>query len=370
MKRTVFSALLVLVAVVLSWCVLEGARSLIKGGKPHLSVTYRLLTLANLTGGHGAAEGIYAPSFADGGALAALVPVIRDAGVGIGNVPFPGAKTEAAAVNTEVDGCPVLKPNLDKVAFFLRTNAFNPFDPPTVFHDRGIDLPADLAAFFKNFGTPPASLTTNAGGERVTLPAIQRPGKVLVAGDSIAFGAMVGDAETLASQLQTHDLDRQYINLGVSGSDSHEIICRVEAAAARYESAIDEIIYVYCENDFDPAKPYGRPDQVIAWLRGFAQAQGVAKVTVIYAPYIYTVAPEVTRFRGYVGGLFPNRAAERLELLHLVAEADFRWIDIGKMVRQAVVDEGTQFGFFPLFVDHAHLSAEGLRRLAELYRAG
>jgi len=35
---------------------------------------------------------------------------------------------------------------------FLRSNAFNPFDPPTYFYDAERTLPAELARFFERYG--------------------------------------------------------------------------------------------------------------------------------------------------------------------------------------------------------------------------
>lgn len=366
MKKGLLSAFAFALVATLTLALLEGGYSLVKGKKPHLSVTYQALTLLNLTGGNTeGAEGAYAEYFADPDALSAMIPLMRAAAVGLGNTPFAEAKTDAAAINTVSGGCAALKPNLHKIAFFLRTPAFNPFDPPTVFHDSGAALDPRLADFFDRYGKRRTSLTTNAAGERVTLPVVERPRKVLVAGDSIAFGAMVDDGETISSQLQARDPQRQYVNLGIAGIDAEAIICRLQQAAERYKGAIDELIYVYCENDFKPARPYGTADQVIDWLKGFAARQRIGKVTVVFSPYIYLVSPETTRFSGYIGATYPNHARERATLARLVKAAGFGWVDIGQIARAAVAEDETQFGFFRLFVDHNHLSPEGIHLLVD-----
>jgi hypothetical protein len=366
MKKFVMAGAAFAVVAALTLALLEGGYSLAKGKKPHLSVTYQALTLLNLTGGSaGGAKGAYAEYFSDPATLAAMIPRMRAAAVGLGNTPFADTMTEEAAVNTEDGDCTGLKVNLRKTAFFLRTSAFNPFDPPSVFHDVDAKLDPQLEDFFARYGKRRTSLTTNAAGERITLPAVEHARKVLVAGDSIAFGAMVNDDETISSQMQARDVDRQYVNLGVAGIDAEAIICRLEQAAKRYAGAIDELVYIYCENDFKPARPYGTSDQVISWLRGLAAREGIGKVTVVFSPYIYLAAPEVTRFSGYIGATYPNHAPERDELARLVREAGFRWIDIGDMARAAEAEEKTQFGFFRLFVDHNHLSPEGTRRLID-----
>jgi lysophospholipase L1-like esterase len=177
---------------------------------------------------------------------------------------------------------------------------------------------------------------------------------------------MINDDETIASLLQADDLERQYVNLGVSGSDAHEIICRLEAETAeRYDGQIDELIYVYCENDLRYNRPFGRPSEVIGWLQEFAARQNIGKVTIVFAPYIYLAAPEVTRFRGYRGGETPHRVDRRQDLIEAVEQTDFEWVDFGEIAREAVESSHSQFGFFPLYVDHVHLSPEGARRLVE-----
>jgi len=366
MKRLLLSGLAFVLIAALTLALLEGIYSLAKTKKPHLSVTYQALTLLDLAGGNaGGVDGAYAEYFADPATLSAMIPMMRDSGVGLGNTPFADTMTEEAAVNTADGACTGLKPNLKKTAFFLRTSAFNPFDPPTVFHDVDAQLDPALQDFLDRYGKRRTSLTTNAAGERVTLPSVDSPRKVIVAGDSIAFGAMVSDDETIASQMQARDLERQYVNLGVAAIDAEAIICRLEQAAERYKGAIDELVYVYCENDFKPSRPYGTPDQVIAWLKEFAAREGIAKVTVVFSPYIYLAAPDVTRFTGYIGATYPNHASERAELARLTQTAGFGWVDIGDLAREAIDQEKTQFGFFRLFVDHNHLSPEGTRRLVD-----
>ena len=370
MKNIILSAITILVATGLTLVGFEGIRSLTKGGKPHVSLTYRALTLANLAGsGTTETTGAYAAYFADASELAALVPLIRDEAVGLGNVPFGEVRTEEAAINTVTNGCPALKPNLRKTAFFLRTPAFNPFDPPTVFFDQGKALSPKLADFFDRYGERRVTMTTNEAGERTTLPPTKSAKKVLVAGDSVAFGAMIDDSETIASQLQRHDPEREYVNLGVGGADAEAIVCRLEDVASRYAGTVDEILYVYSENDLHPDRPYGTSEALIGWLKGFAASQGIAKVTVVFAPYIYLASPQTTRFNGYRGGDYPYRGEERLALRGLVESAGFRWIDLGEMYRQAVIDGKSQFAFFSLYADHAHLSPVGVRRFVDVYRA-
>lgn len=368
MKNVLFAALACFLIVAAGLIAIEGVYSLIEGRKPHSSLSYETLAALGVVGGSetNVPEGAYAPYITDADAFSDLMEPLAAAGIGIGNSPFKELRNDAAAINSEhEDGCLGPKSDLRKTMFALRSPIFDPLNPMTVFYDADKKLDDRLTAFFERYGTPPLTTTTNAQGERLTLPLVERQRKVLVAGDSVAFGTMVNDADTIASQLQARDLQRQYVNLGVGGAGAREILCRLEAAARRYSGQVDELIYVYCENDFNPKLPYGKPEDVVAALTQFAAREKIAKVTVVFAPYIYTIAPEVTRFNGYAGGDFPHRERQREELMKAVAAAGFRWVDIGLLARQEQARLGTQFGFFAMFVDQVHLSPGGTGRLVD-----
>jgi hypothetical protein len=209
-------------------------------------------------------------------------------------------------------------------------------------------------------------VTSNENGERTTVPLVERDRKVIVAGDSVAFGAMIDDADTLASQLQRLDPDRQYISTGVGGADARDVICNLERAAQRYAGQIDALIYVYCENDFNRSLDYGEPEPVIDWLAGFAAANGLEpdRVTIVYAPSIYNIVPQFTRFAGYRGGETATYLAQKRRLEAAVGSAGFRWLDIAVLVQEENATFGTQFATLHSFVDHLHLSPWGMRRLA------
>jgi hypothetical protein len=366
MKKGLLATLAFLFVAAVLLAALEGVYSLAKGGDTHASLSYQALVTLGLAGKPEPDEvGTYAPYIADARELADLVGQFVEAGVGVGNTPYMESETDRAAMNTRADGCHRPKPSQYKIAFFLRSPLFNPLDPITVFYDADQKLDDRLAAFFARYGNAPIFMSTNAEGERTTLPVVERPRKVVIAGDSVAFGAMIDDEDTLASQLQVRDPQRQYVNLGTSGARAADIVCRLEAELRRYAGQVDELIYVYCENDFRPKDPYGKPEEVIAWLEQFAAREKIAKVTVVFAPSIYMVSPEITRFDGYRGGSYPYRHRERETLMKAVEAAGFRWVDIGTMAREELVRRDSPFAFFALFIDHNHLSREGTARLVD-----
>jgi len=349
---------------VLTLAMAEGVYSVVRWGKPHRSLSYQFLALTGLTGDSGSNIAAYKPYFSNIEDLAQLVPLIMESGVGIGNSPI-NTKTEEAALKTIMNGCPVIKPNLRKVAYFLHSSSGSPFESISVFHDVDKKLDPRLEEFFERYRGPRVILSSNSEGERLTIPDIQASRVVLLAGDSMAFGAMVDDADTIASRLQADDQGRRYVNLGVPGVEAQDIICRLEDAAKRYEGRIDELIYLYCENDFIPNRPYGTPKEVVAWLKSFAEREKIAKVSVVFAPYIYMVAPELTRIDGTEGSRHPRREEERSELKKLVEAAGYRWVDIGTLAREEEDRQKTHFGVLSFFVDNGHPSPLGTKRIAE-----
>src|SRR5918995_1707982 len=199
----------------------------------------------------------------------------------------------------------------------------------------------------------------------MTVPAVERQEIVFVAGDSVAAGAMINDDETLASVLQRRDPYRRYVNLGRGGAEAAEIRCNVELAAERYPRRIRELIYVYCENDFDDDESMGTPEAVMAWLRRFVREQGIGRTTVVYAPYIFNVVPELTRVPGERGERFKDHADEKARLLALVQDAGFGWVDFGELALAEADARGTPFGALALYIDVVHHSPLGVERLAD-----
>lgn len=180
---------------------------------------------------------------------------------------------------------------------------------------------------------------------------------------------MIDDSETIASQLQRLDSTAQYINLGVNGVDAQDIICRLKTVANRYKGQLMGLIYVYCENYFDPNKPFGKPEEVLGWLKEYVARENVSKVTIVYAPYIYNIIPNLTRFPGSRGAERGAFLAEADALRIGAAKAGFNFISIADVAMEEAVLRHSDFGAFALFVDHLHLSGYGVSRLVERLKA-
>jgi lysophospholipase L1-like esterase len=298
--------------------------------------------------------------------FAAAMPAFHASKVGLGNTDY--GRMNADTVNYRLEnGCRSMKADIRKVMSSIHSVVFEPFDPPMLFVNE-VAFTGAVAEFVKTYGEPPFRFSTNAQSERVTLPLVEADRKVLIAGDSVAAGVGIDDANTMSSQLQQRDATRQYINLGIGGAEAKEIVCGLLRAIERYRGSVDELIYVYCANDLNPELPYGTPEETMDWLMSFVAEESIPKVTVVYAPFIYDVMPQLTRFRGYKGERYsPHYVVGRI-LKERAKAAGFRFLNISDLAAAERATYGTQFASFMLFVDEVHLSPYGTRRLVEKLR--
>lgn len=295
--------------------------------------------------------------------ISTLIPKMIQSNIGLVNSPYPQTQTESSRLTTSNRECEATKANLNKVSVFLRSNVFEPLAPIAAYYDRDAKLSPELALFFQDYGYGSQGLTTNAAGERTTVPVIDRPRKVVVAGGSVAFGMLLDDANTLASKLQDRDSERQYITLAVPQGSAEQVICNLTKVMPGYRGQVDELIYVYSERDLDSGKKYGAPEDVIAWLKNLALAESLSKVTVIYSPTIYNVAPQFTRYKGRISARIPKPDKERLR--KIVAGAQFGWHDISEIMLDASKAQGTPLSVLNNFADDQNLSLQGMNTLVD-----
>ena len=371
-KRVVVPAILVLSSCVVAYLLIEGALAVARGRSPGTSIGYA--AYAWMVEQARARDNVVPGdpntlTLRDKSELETLMAKFEKDGVGLGNTPYKQLKTEEASIHVEVDGCKRQKPNLRKRQAHLLTRLFDPMDPIMAFWDDGRTLDPQLAEFIERYSFHQALLTTNEFGDRTTVPSVDSDRKVIVAGDSVANGVLLNDGETIASRLQGLDTERQYINTGINGASAADVICAVEAAARNYGGTIEELIYIYTENDFDPSAPYGSPEEVFSWMRPFVETHNIPKVTVVSTRYFYNIIPQLTRFKGYRGYLFSSYADERARLENEVKAAGFRFIDFADIALEENRKAGTMFAAFALFVDAAHYSRLGTARLVERLRA-
>jgi len=142
---------------------------------------------------------------------------------------------------------------LEAVWRFAYTRGFGPTtNPHYVIHDDQLGwryLPSvDVRHQTQDFDI---AIHLNSRGERDDESAPEEKaqhGKLLLLGDSLAFGWGVEQADALATHLE-HALDREVINLAVSGygTDQELLKLRLEGLSQKPAAAI----VVFCENDVE-----------------------------------------------------------------------------------------------------------------------
>jgi hypothetical protein len=294
-----------------------------------------------------------------------LIPKMVEAGVGLSSLAFAQTQTERARLTVENRECIGPKANLDKTVLFVRTTLSEPLDPIIAYRDRTASLSPELTLFFHDYGYGAHTLTTNALAERTTVPLIEQPRKVIVAGGSAAFGLMLDDANSLASRLQKRDNTKQYVTLAVPEGSAEQVICNLTTAMPRYTGQVDQLIYFYSEADLDSGNRLGTPEEVIGALKNLAQNEAIGKVTIFYSPLIYSIAPQFTRYKGYASDLLPNRQAVKDRLKKIVDGAGFGWLDIGEVALAASKAQGIEFSVLNYFADDRSLSLQGMNKLVE-----
>ena len=360
------AAALGLFVSVLVWLAVEGGLAVARGRTPGTSLAARVLAGPPPPLGFDADDRSLLPVLESQAALDAMIPdFVRD-GVGLGNSPYK--ELHQSGVNlkfTGDDGCEQNLPDQRRVLVQLRTSLFDRLDPVNAFWDPGKTLSPRVRDFITRYGVREVAVTTDAWGERRTLPESHAERTVIVVGDSISFGVLVDDSETLASQLQSRDPQHRYRNLGIPGIPAHDVLCALDRGLARQPGKVDAIVYTYCENDFESEDDLASPEPVIERLRATARAAGVERVVVVYAPYLYNVVPQLTRFPGQHSDRVKSFRDQHARLRKAVREAGFEWVDFSELVQPEVERTGTQFAAFPLFVEQNHWSREGTRRVAD-----
>ena len=184
---------------------------------------------------------------------------------------------------------------------------------------------------------------------------------ILIAGDSVAFGAHLGDHEHLASQLQRLLPDYQFVAVGIPGGGPYDAFQAMEEAATRYGPRIRGLVYVNCENDFELDDPLSIAADLASWIERHQLRHRI----LVLNRYVYRTMPEI--FRGSLSSFLEMRA-NSATLATAARKAGFSTIDFGAIVESYRRQHGSLLAGAALYIDQVHFSAEGTRLVAERVR--
>jgi lysophospholipase L1-like esterase len=371
------------VTCVVAWILLEGLHSLYRGDVAHHSVLSTSTSLlrsklprsqstsqrqpagaGDLRDDSGETDWVFDRVLNSREQLEQLFDELKASGVALGNSPYRELRSEQVAFNyTGPDGCLRQKPNLHRYLGYIRSPRWYNFDPVSFFYADPNALTPRVKAFLDRYAFRQVQYTTNAAEERTTLPVNSRSQKIVVAGDSVVAGAMLGDDETIPSHLQKLQADHQVINIGINRADPNDVVCASERAAKRYPEQISTFVFVWCENDFRGEPPFNDPAVAMAKVGAYAKDNKIARVLVVYSPYIYNTVPEITRIEN-VSDKHATYVQQYHALRRAALEQGFVFLSIADIVDAVRKHSGTQFGPLAMYVDHAHLSNYGAELVA------
>ena len=145
----------------------------------------------------------------------------------------------------------VLRPDVRISASMLKSTKAINVDPPVLHlkYDNNLEYSSQLKAYLKEQSRIDYLYSTDSNGFRKTVPNIKSDKKILIIGDSVAFGVGVDDENTTASHLQKM-IGEQYeiINAGVGGYSGHQAF--LMAKKLSNENDFAGLIYIACQNDF------------------------------------------------------------------------------------------------------------------------
>ncbi len=287
--------------------------------------------------------------------------------IGFGNTPFSELRNDGTeSIFTDADGVHNKPSHHYKVAF-ARSGLFDAWDPMLYKDNHPDDSKTAKTLEFKALHTlMEKSSSTDANGDRITVPASKAEDLVVIVGDSVAYGAALNNDETLASCLQLTYPRLRFINAGVPGSGTRGNMTRLRGQLKAHAGKVKAVIYVHCENDLED---YGTPEHIVGDLNSILNEFGIKDRFLVYSQFIFRVMPDVLRDKSYDELDILKHWALKKEIVGLLDKTSITLVDGWKLVDDYRIEQGTPLAGFALYVDKCHYSALGSKRLAAMIPA-
>lgn len=354
--------------------ILEGGRSIILGPKLHWSLVHECANIfrfkylspaicpANSIAENNAKVDITnLPFLVNEEDLKKLIPDMQYSKVMLGNSPFLdtlGSEEARITVSGPPQNTLRLKGGLKGRFLYLKTDLYNPLDPVALSVAQEKKLTQALEELIRRYGFVEADFSTNEYGERVTLPYVDAGEIILIAGDSVAFGAAVNDEEHLASQLQRLTSDKKFVSIAVPGAGTDDSLVLMDEAFERYPGRVLGLVYVFCENDYNHQNT---PSVILDKLSHWLQDRKVKIGIVVYQQYLQRTMPEV--FRREVDE-FITYDGYKKSFIEEAARKNIPVVDFKELVEEHRRDKRSLLAGATLYADQCHFSPEGNQKVA------
>jgi lysophospholipase L1-like esterase len=254
-----------------------------------------------------------------------------------------------------------LNPNTRIYANMLKTKQPFNLDPPVLHQLQPLEkLPPRIQEYINRESRLAYSYGIGDDGRRNTLPQVTAEKKILVIGDSVAFGVGLNDEQTIPSQLQQLIGDQyQVVNAGVGGYSGQQAFEMANKLSRQQH--FDGLIYIACQNDFMGAN--GEMEDVLIKLQSISDRFD-NRIIVILHTYLEYNARHILLGGGWNGTKINKTSSLRQKTPIVARRMGFAYADWTNIVDQFRQREGSIFSPFALYVDHCHLSHRGSRLMA------
>ena len=282
--------------------------------------------------------------------------------IAFGNTPFKELlTTDTQTIIKNENGVLTNRPNDKFYTGFLRSLIFREWDPIVIkqfanYREKNVGV----EKFIQKYCLTLKKITIEESGYRLTIPKSDSNSIVLVIGDSVAFGIMLNDEDTLASQLQTHLPNLKFVNASVARAGAQDNARRLARQLHELSPHVVAVIYVHCENDFSKKNT---PDTIVSGIASLLDAYDIKTRIFVYQQYIYRTMPDLLRPEN--PKMLKRYFDMKRETIRLAEQNQFRVVDFYDLVDAYRQELGTPFAGFGLYVDHCHFSKLGTKHVAD-----
>ena len=285
----------------------------------------------------------------------------------IGNAgnPLKTIKHDTVLVQPDDEFGYTLRPGVNLSLNLLRTTKPYNLDPPLLAIESSAALSQSVVDYIEKQSRMDFQYSTNEHGFRTTIPEMRSDKRVLVIGDSVAFGVGVDDGNTMASNLQRMLGETvEVVNAGVGGYDGRKAVARAKQLAE--SSDFLGLIYVACQNDFMSNEDWNaEAANVLAQLKEIS-GQFNDNIIIVLETYMeYNLRDVLLEKNEWSQDRISKTSLLRKKTAELSGDLGFLFSDWTNIVNRFMANEKSIFSRFALYADHVHLSPLGNQLLAK-----
>lgn len=277
--------------------------------------------------------------------------------------PLGASEHETALVIPDAELGYVLRPGVNLSLHQLRTIEPYNFDPPLLAIESGTVFSQTVTKYIEEQSRISYQYSINEYGLRTTIPKVQSDKRLLVIGDSVAFGVGVNDDDTMASYLQRMVGETvEIVNAGVGGYDGRQAVAKARQLAE--SSDFSGLIYVACQNDFMSHEDWNTEAAYVLSQIKEISGEFDNNVVIVLETYMEYNLRDIMLDNGWSDDRIIKTSLLRKKMAGLSSERGFLFSDWTRIVDRFMAEQRSIFSRFALYVDHAHLSPLGNQLLA------